>query len=132
MSTLLGMKTNGLAFTCLWLLLGAVTIQLPAQGVLKFKPDEVKIVGGEKDSTTQFKPSAALNEAFQEEWRTKREEEWRKEFEALKTKAEGADSNAKWQLGIRYYQGRGVTKNLPEALRLFREAAEHGVNREDR
>lgn len=41
--------------------------------------------------------------------------------------AQGGDASAQEDLGIRYAEGRGVTKNQEEALKWFRRAAEQGA-----
>jgi TPR repeat protein len=45
-------------------------------------------------------------------------------FEDIKAKAEMGDRESEYQVGIRYYKGDGVGKDLGEAVKWFRKAAE--------
>ena len=45
-------------------------------------------------------------------------------FEAIKRKAEQGDEVAQFNLGRLYYLGEGVEKDLKEAMKWFRKAAE--------
>ena len=49
-----------------------------------------------------------------------------KPFEEVKAKAAGGDADSAYQLGLRYYNGDGVRKDLAEAAKWFRKAAEQG------
>ena len=44
----------------------------------------------------------------------------------LKAKAEKGNADAQFKLGVCYDHGDGVAKNLVEAVKWFREAAEQG------
>jgi TPR repeat protein len=48
----------------------------------------------------------------------------RKQGDELRAKAEAGDANSQYQLALRYYKGEGVTKELTEAARWYRKAAE--------
>jgi TPR repeat protein len=48
----------------------------------------------------------------------------RKQFEADKVRAEAGDPNSENQLGVRYATGQGVSKDLAEAAKWYRKAAE--------
>jgi hypothetical protein len=48
-------------------------------------------------------------------------------FEELKAKAEAGDADSEYQVGLRYYKGEGVSKDLAEAVKWFRKAAEQGL-----
>ena len=45
-------------------------------------------------------------------------------LDEMKKKAEKGDAQAQYTLGLMYYDGKGVTKNYPEALKWIRRAAE--------
>jgi TPR repeat protein len=47
-----------------------------------------------------------------------------KQFKEIKAKAEAGDADSEYQLGFRYYNGQGVPKDFPKALKWFRQAAE--------
>lgn len=47
-------------------------------------------------------------------------------LDELKTKAESGDVEAQYELGMKYFYGRGVDKNFFEAEKWFHEAAEQG------
>jgi hypothetical protein len=49
--------------------------------------------------------------------------------DALKARAENGDSDAQYELGLRYYSGDGVAKDDGEAMSWIREAAEQGEPR---
>lgn len=46
---------------------------------------------------------------------------------ALSKKAEAGDANAQYYLGEMYYNGKGVTQDFAEAIKLFRLAAARGI-----
>ena len=48
------------------------------------------------------------------------------EFEATRKAADQGDADAQWRLGLRYYAGEGVPKDVVEAIKWFRKAAEQG------
>ena len=48
------------------------------------------------------------------------------DFERLRKVAEKGDAQAQFNIGLRYYSGKGVTKDIVEAARWFRKAAEQG------
>lgn len=48
-------------------------------------------------------------------------------IDELKTRAANGDAMAQYNLGDRYYNGEGVTKDSAEAVRWWRKAAEQGV-----
>ena len=48
------------------------------------------------------------------------------ELDQLKVKAESGDVEAQYELGMKYFYGRGVDKNFFEAEKWFHEAAEQG------
>ena len=45
---------------------------------------------------------------------------------ALKKRAEAGDAKAQYELGRRYFNGRGVKKDHAEAARWIRKSTEHG------
>ena len=47
----------------------------------------------------------------------------------LKPVAEQGDSLAQFNLGLMYYNGRGVTKDYTEAIKWYKKAAEQGTGR---
>lgn len=47
-------------------------------------------------------------------------------LDELKTKAESGDVEAQYELGMKYFYGRGVDKNFFEAEKWFHEAADQG------
>jgi TPR repeat protein len=47
-------------------------------------------------------------------------------IERLRTQAETGDAQAQYRIGLAYYEGDGITKDLAEAVRWFRKAAEQG------
>ena len=55
-----------------------------------------------------------------------RAEEGASEVESLRKRAERADAVSQFELGVRYYEGRGVPQDRAEAAKWFREAAERG------
>ena len=48
------------------------------------------------------------------------------EFEDLRTRAEAGDAAAQYNLGVHYATGRGVDRDVAEAVRWYRLAAEQG------
>jgi TPR repeat protein len=56
----------------------------------------------------------------------KSEKEYEGMIQSLKPQAESGDAAAQMKLGTLYYKGQGVSRNYPEAARLFRLAAEKG------
>ncbi len=46
---------------------------------------------------------------------------------SLKARAERGDGQAQYELGVRYFEGREVPKDLIEALRWFKMSADNGV-----
>jgi TPR repeat protein len=54
----------------------------------------------------------------------KQNETDRKQFEKVKAKAEAGDANSELELGLRYFNGEGVTKNKVEAVKWYLKAAE--------
>src|SRR5260370_41166987 len=48
----------------------------------------------------------------------------RKQVEELRAKAEAGDADSEYHLGLRYYNGEGVAKDLAEAVKWYRKAAE--------
>ena len=51
----------------------------------------------------------------------------RKQLEEVKAKAEAGDADSELQLGLRYSDGEGVARDLAEAVKWFRKAAEQNV-----
>lgn len=49
-----------------------------------------------------------------------------KKFEAIKAMAEQGNAEAQYNLGICYHEGEGVAKDVFEAVKWFRKAAEQG------
>ena len=47
-------------------------------------------------------------------------------FAALKARAEAGDAESQLYLGIRYFDGKGVSQSYEEAVKWFRKAAEQG------
>ena len=52
--------------------------------------------------------------------------------EEVKAKAESGDADSEFQLGRRYAKGRGVPKDLAEAVKWYRKAAEQGFAKAQR
>ena len=50
-------------------------------------------------------------------------------IDELKTRAANGDADAQNNLGLRYYNGEGVTKDYAEAARWWRKAAEQGYSK---
>ena len=48
------------------------------------------------------------------------------EYDNLRSKSESGDAEAQYQLGKTYYDGRGVARDVAEAARWFKKAAEQG------
>lgn len=49
------------------------------------------------------------------------------DINTLTNKANAGDASAQNELGICYAKGKGVTKNLNEAIKWYRKAAEQGI-----
>ncbi len=49
--------------------------------------------------------------------------------EEIRAKAEAGDAESEYQLGLRYYSGESVAKDLAEGVKWFRKAAEKGCGR---
>ena len=60
-------------------------------------------------------------DAFNQKTSTKNET-----FETLLKKAKRGDRNAQFELGEKYYTGKGVSKNYSEAVKWYRKSAEQG------
>ena len=50
----------------------------------------------------------------------------KEKFEEIKAKAGKGDAAAQNNLGVRYYSGEGVEKDLKKAVKWFQKAAEQG------
>jgi TPR repeat protein len=48
---------------------------------------------------------------------------------ACRVRAEGGDAKAQYELGARYYEGKGVAQDYGEAVRWYRKAADQGSAR---
>ncbi|MEI6808717.1 MAG: SEL1-like repeat protein, partial [bacterium] len=44
----------------------------------------------------------------------------------LRTEAEAGNASAQYEIGCRFYEGRGVKRDYVEALKWYRMAAEQG------
>ena len=73
-------------------------------------------------STVLFVLSAAVFQQCEEKTET-----GPKQGDELRANAEAGDPNAQYQLGLRYYNGEGLAKDLTEAAKCFRKSAEQGL-----
>ena len=73
-------------------------------------------------STVLFVLSAAVFQQCEEKTET-----GPKQGDELRANAEAGDPNAQYQLGLRYYNGEGLGKDLTEAAKCFRKSAEQGL-----
>jgi TPR repeat protein len=76
--------------------------------------DQASAQGKSQSTPNQSAPSLTTNSAPQDT------------FESYRRAAETGNAEAQLQLGILYYQGKGVARNLAEAARWYRKAADQG------
>ena len=101
------MKANPLALACVFLLLFAAAVQLPAQ----------QPVSSSNTNATATNKVSATNVDFVPD----------NPIEALKVRAEKGEAVSQNQLGWMYGNGEGVAKDEVEAVKWYRKAAEKGL-----
>ncbi len=62
----------------------------------------------------------------EEEWNSRYEQPPNEEIQYYRNGAEQGDPQAQYNLGLCYYEGRGVYQNMTSAVKWFRKAAEQG------
>ena len=78
----------------------------------------IALIAGCSDSGNTGKPQYSVEEAFSEIDK--------QDFLSLKRSAEAGDASAQYALGLRCREGKGVAKDIAQALTWFRKAAEQG------
>jgi type II secretion system protein G len=103
------------------LLTGVVSFEKKEKGWLvnEVKLKSSKVVAGSPDVPTQRAATTAATSPPESPAKSS-------ENNQIREKAERGDASAQSQLGVMYWNGLGVEKNYPEALKWLRKAADQG------